>query len=569
MDKYYGSELIATLRRLLEPLYGAQAGRTLDRLTMMLGRYGVSNQGTPTALDERSCLLITYPDPIRRHGEEAPLVTLKRFLDGHLAPLFSHIHILPFFPYSSDDGFSVIHYRQVNPAVGNWENIKQLSEHFSIVFDLVLNHVSSQSGWFQDFQNGIAPAKDYFITVLPGTDLSSVIRPRSTPLLTTVLTKNGESQVWTTFSSDQIDLNFANPDVLAEILDIMLFYISQGAKMLRLDAIGYCWKKNGTTCLNLPEAHALVKIIHTYLQLSAPDVLLLTETNVPHPENIRYFGSGDEAHLIYQFSLPPLILHSLLRGTSRYLNLWLESLVTPPPGCTFLNFTASHDGIGVMPLQGVLPAGEITQLLEEVTGKGLAVSWKTNSDGTKSPYEINATYYSALADDKASEEENLQKFLLSQAIVLALKGMPAIYINSLFAARNDEELAVQTGQPRSVNRHKWTEEFISSEIRREGSIIAKTFDRYCELIKIRAACKAFHPEAEQVVLKQDERLLCLRRSSGEQEVVAVYNLSRLPVQFPVRDLLSQETVHNLVSGDSCPELLSLAPYAFAWLTGKK
>lgn len=347
-------------------LYGPRANEVLRRLTTLLAHQAppLHSRGEASVplWSERDQWLIGYGDSLL-DGERPPLEVLGDFLDTRLPDTFSGVHVLPFFPWSSDDGFSVIHYREVDPALGDWPQVRALAERRDLAVDLVLNHVSRESLWFVDYLTGSQPGRDYFIEMDPETDLSAVVRPRSSPLLVPVPTRRGTRHLWATFSEDQIDLNFANPDVLLEFIGILLFYLSQGARIVRLDAIAYLWKRVGTPCIHLPETHEVVRLLRAVVDHVAPGTLLLTETNVPHHENLSYFGlerlaeggEPDEAHLVYQFSLPPLLLHTLTGGDATLLASWLESLPELPPGCSYLNFTASHDGIGVRPLEGWLP----------------------------------------------------------------------------------------------------------------------------------------------------------------------------------------------------------------------
>ncbi len=387
------------LRPRLAFLYGAdEVDRLLERIALVSGRYSFLEEKCSLekpCWDASSCMLITYGDMIES-PDEAPLATLKRFLHDHLQGMVSGVHILPFFPYSSDDGFSVINYRKVDKNLGNWADVAAISEDFKLMFDLVLNHCSSRSRWFHDYIGAVAPARNYFIEVDPETDTSKVVRPRTSPLLTQVQTVHGERYIWTTFSSDQVDLDFSNPDVLLEMIDILLGYVAHGAAVIRLDAIAYLWKEIGTNCINLPQTHEVVKLLRDILDSATPGIVLLTETNLPHAENISYFGNGDEAQLVYQFSLPPLLLHTLQSGNSRHLQDWAGSLAPPPAGCSFFNFTASHDGIGVRPLEGLLSSEEIERVVTTVRTCGGFVSSRQGEDGEEIPYELNITGSSVL-----------------------------------------------------------------------------------------------------------------------------------------------------------------------------
>ncbi|MDX1639962.1 MAG: alpha-amylase family glycosyl hydrolase, partial [Balneolaceae bacterium] len=398
---------------------------------------------------EKDSILITYGDVLRdkNRPDEERLNILEEFLDQYVAGSVSSLHILPFFPSSSDAGFSVIDYKKVREDLGTWRNIRQLAKKYRLMADLVINHTSRYSDWFQNFKQLKQPGREYFISVDPDLDISSVTRPRNSPLLTPVQTDNGDRVVWTTFSEDQVDVDFRNPDVLFEYLDIFLFYLSQGIQIVRLDAIAYLWKKMGTPCIHLPETHEVVKLFRTLVDEVAPHVTLVTETNVPHKENVSYFGSGnDEAHMVYQFSLPPLLLHAILTENTQYLTEWASGLGDIPEGCYFMNFTASHDGIGVRPLEGLVPDEEFEYMIQAVYKREGFVSYKRNSDGSESPYELNITYFDAFSEPGADDDSaQVRRYLCSQAIMLALKGVPGIYFHNLTATRNNINEALSTG----------------------------------------------------------------------------------------------------------------------------
>ena len=556
---------MARIRERLGRLYGEGIDRCVERMAMMIGRYGLTGTGSAaTRWNERSAVLITYGDTLQRPGEK-PLATLKRFADAHLAQAFSHVHILPFFPYTSDDGFSVVHYRNVNPALGDWSHVRALNEQFGLMFDLVLNHVSSRSGWFQDYVAGVAPGRDYFIALDPKTDLSAVVRPRSSPLLTPVMTRGGARHVWTTFSADQVDLNFANPDVLFEILDILLFYVSMGARIVRLDAIAYLWKKVGTSCIHLPETHEVVKLLRDVTDIVAPGVILLTETNVPQADNISYAGSGDEAHMIYQFPLPPLVLHALHRGDARHLTAWATALPALPQGCTWLNFTSSHDGIGVRPLRGLVPDGAVDELAAHVRTRGGQVSLARKSDGTEEPYELNITYFDAMGKNGEPEDLHVRRFLCSQMIPLALAGVPAVYIHSLTASRNDLAGLKETGRARSINRGRWMEGELEKAIGGESAATSRVFAEYTRVLALRAAHPVFHPDAAQRILDLGPALFAVeRRTKDGAAVLAVSNCTAEAQEATVPGSYALNLLTGRPAGSSGGKL-RLEPYETAWL----
>ena len=565
------------LQKRLSRLYGDEAHRLTRRFEAMLGRYGVgAGDPEPDELwDHRTSVLITYADTLQEK-EKAPLKTLRGFLAERLKGVFSTVHILPFFPWSSDDGFSVIDFRAVHPEYGRWADVEDIGRDFELMFDLVLNHCSRRSAWFRDFVTGIAPARWYFLPMDPSTDLSAVVRPRPWPLLTKTSTRDGPAHVWTTFSADQIDLNWQNPDVLFEFLDILFLYLSKGCRLFRLDAVAFLWKRLGTSCLHLPETHEIVKLFRDVLDWVAPRAILLTETNVPHEENISYFGEDDEAHMVYNFSLPPLLLYSLLKGEAGLLRDWAGGLPALSPRQCFFNFTASHDGIGVRPLQGLLSDAEMEWLVEETRSRGGRVSTKANRDGSESPYELNITYRDALGVS-GNPDLGMDRFLLSQAIVLGFKGIPALYIHSLLGTHNDEEAVERTGQNRAINRSKLALDEVSSRLDDPSTEEARIFSRLSEWMRIRARHPAFHPASRMEVLNFGDSVFAFLRTSrtGVEKILCLYNMTAKKQAvdwnacFPggkpessLRELLSQKRV-QAQSGK-----LSIAPYHAAWLMVK-
>jgi len=574
--KHVSSAKLKTVRRRFASLYGIErADSLLNRFYHLIGRYGVGVQknSSPKSLTQRDALLITYADMVSDEGKR-PLVALREFCTARLKGAFSTIHILPFYPWTSDDGFSVVDYREVSEDYGRWDDVARLSEEFELMFDLVLNHCSAKSPWFKEYVSGVEPGRNYIMEADEKADLSAVVRPRSTPLLTEFQTRGGERSVWTTFSADQVDLDWTSPDLLFEFFDIIMFYVSMGCRILRLDAIAFLWKKIGTSCLHLPETHEVVKLIRNMLEIVAPEVLILTETNVPHEENISYFGKGDEAHAVYQFTLPPLLLHGLLRGTAEHLSSWASQLSPPPKGCHFLNFTASHDGVGVRPLEGILPKQEILDLAEEVEKKGGFVSMRKLEDGSESPYELNSTYYSALSDPQ-NEMLGEARFLCSQSVALSMRGIPAVYFHSLCASPNDLSGVKKTGRNRTINRKKWKFDEMEELLEQKEGQALRVFEWYARILRRRSACPAFHPEAPQKILDFGPSIFALERASldGSQVVLCLFNFQgeettvpdseRMRLLFPegqARDLISDGEI-DLQDGE-----FALRPYQALWLS---
>ena len=528
-------------------------------------------------LSERDVVLITYGDQIQAPGEP-PLQTLAATLTELVGAAINTVHILPFYPFSSDDGFSVIDYKQVNPAWGDWADIRRLGSRYRLMFDAVINHISQQSAWFEGFKRSEAPFTNFFVVMDPGIDLTSVVRPRTLPLLTPVDTVDGVKHVWTTFSADQIDLNFGEPLLLLTILDVLLFYVSQGARLIRLDAIGFMWKEPGPSCIHLPQTHRLIQLMRAALDAVAPDVILVTETNVPHAENISYFGDGyADGQMVYNFTLPPLALYSFQTGDATHLSSWAHTLRTPSPQTTFFNFMASHDGVGLRPLEGILPSAAMQQMAERVLVHGGRVNYRTATDGAAIPYELNIVYFDALNDPKADEPQATQvaRFIASQAILLSLPGVPGIYVHSLFGSRNWGEGVALTGQNRTINRRKFQRTELYASLADPASVAHQVFQRYLHLIRVRTSSPAFHPNGAMQVLDLGPALFAHLRTTpdGSQQVLCIHNVSNAAQETTLAtgDARAGGALTDLVTGDVIAvdgagrATLQLPPYAVRWL----
>jgi len=567
------------IRNRLNKLYTKeQSDELLNSLKQRLEHYhdALAKTHFKPSWDEKDVVLISYGDSIKQKDEKYALRCLKTFADEWLTDLFSVIHLLPIFPYTSDDGFSVADYRSIRSDLGSWEDVNKLGDNFELMFDFVLNHCSRVSLYFADFRGDREPYQDFFIYEDPDGDWSKVVRPRSTPLLTEIPTHDGLRHVWTTFSADQVDLNYRNPKVLLEMLDILLFYLTQGSRITRLDAIAFLWKEEGTNCLHLPQTHEVVKLMRDIVEAVCPGAILLTETNVPHEENISYFGDGDEAQMVYQFSLPPLLLHAIHSGNTEYLYDWLKNLTPPPEGCTYFNFTASHDGIGVRPLEGLLPDDVLKQLLDDMRAGGAYVSTRRNTDGKDVPYEINVTYYDSFRNPgHQSAPWQVARFLLSQTVALSLRGVPGIYLHSLLGTPNDHKRVEVTGMTRAINRHQWDMDELSALLEVPESSTSILMNEYSRRIKIRRDQPAFHPDAEQLVLDLDDHLLGIMRvGENGQKIVALYNFTKTfrTVNGAFLRALLGSDVDQWVDLLSTYPLtqengeLKLKPYACHWLT---
>jgi glucosylglycerate phosphorylase len=495
-------------------------------------------------LSERDAILIAYADQVREPGV-APLRTLASFIDTHADGAVTGLHVLPFFPSSSDDGFAVIDYQAVDPALGTWDDIRALGRRFELMVDGVFNHVSSQSAWFRRFLHDEPKYRDRFIVVDDDPDLSQVVRPRTTPLLTTFETAAGPKRVWTTFGPDQIDNNLKNPDVLLVLIDALLFYVRRGARFIRLDAIAYLWKEIGTPCIHLPQTHRVVQLMRAVLDEVAPNVMLITETNVRQRDNLSYFGDGtNEAQLVYNFALPPLVLYSLVTGSAEALTGWAGMLSLPTRRVAFLNFLASHDGIGVSPVAGILTPGEIEHLVTLAKERGGFVSQRRNADGTTSPYELNINYLDALTDPRdPSEQVQIDRLVTAHAIMLALPGLPAIYFHSLFGSRGDRAVAEASGIPRRINRQRLARSELERDLGDASSRRSQVLRRLLALLRQRRESPAFEPTGPAEILRLDPRVFALRRLSGDgkREVLCLHNVSADTVMMADHSLSPYQT----------------------------
>jgi len=554
------------IKNLINLIYGKTfSERHLEMLSENISR-GASliNEKRKPGWDEKDIVLITYADQFFAKGEKA-LPVFTRFYNAWLARSFSHVHLLPFYPWSSDDGFSVIDYHQVAPETGTWQDIVDLKQSTGLMFDFVCNHMSAKSQWFANYLKQAPGYEDFFISVAPGTDLSAVTRPRALPLLTPFTLEDGSVRhLWTTFSEDQVDLNFASPEVLIAMVDVLLHYLAEGARYIRLDAVGFMWKIPGTTCIHLEQTHRLIQLFRAITDAVAPGTVLITETNVPHKDNVSYFGDGqNEAQMVYQFSLPPLVLHAIHRQDVRALCQWATTLALPSVNTTWFNFLASHDGIGLNPLRGILPEPEILSLVEKLQQEGALVNWKNNPDSSRSPYEINVTYLDALSSKDAAEDERIARFILAHAVLLTFPGVPAIYIQSILSSGNDYEGVKRLGYNRAINRKKYPVGQIDAELENKRSLRHKIYHQLSDLIALRRIEKAFHPDSQALFETTGEHILKITRVADKGErITALFNFSDRIQSVYSGSLSGTDLIsHQDIRGTD----LSLTPWQVMWI----
>lgn len=581
----------ATMRHRLQKLYGADA---VDDAFLELKRImAVHHAYTPPEIEkaeksvdpaqrltEKDVVLITYGDLIVSKGKR-PLQSLADFTHKLFRGLITTMHILPFFPYSSDRGFSVVEYGQVDPELGTWRDIAALKNDFKLMFDGVINHCSSQCKWFRRFLGGDPKYNDFFVVfdsddAVAEEELKKILRPRTSALLTKFDTLNGPKYVWTTFSRDQVDLNFKNPLVLLKIFRILLGYVRRGADIIRLDAITYLWRELGTTCAHLEQTHEVVKLLRDVMDVVAPHVVIITETNVPHSDNITYFGNGrDEAQMVYNFALPPLVLHTFLKGDSTALSGWAKDLVPPSKTTSFFNFLDSHDGIGILGAKDYLSEADRNALCDMVRERSGFVSMKSNGDGTESPYELNITWFNALNSPSSEEPQRIQvgRFLASRAVALMLRGVPGIYMLGMFASKNDLEAVARDGSLRSINRSALYEDKIMATFMDRNSIERRITSGLLDMLEQRVSDTAFHPNAYQEVYDFGPSVFALKRTcpGTGSSVFCIINVTdqKVTVDVPVKqlDMGPGPFYDMLTEGIYEPDDIwhvALRPYRVAW-----
>lgn len=520
-------------------------------------------------------LLITYGNSLF-DGVHKPLDLMNDFLRRYLKGTINGVHVLPFFPFTSDDGFAVTDFESVNPQLGDWADINRIAGDFKLMSDLVLNHVSSQGRWFNAYRQGKPPYDRFFFEASPEDDHSMVVRPRTTPLLQQVETSRGPRHVWCTFSHDQVDLDFRNPDVLLEFLRIIRLHLDNGVQIIRLDAVAFVWKEVGTPSIHLPQTHEIIKLLRTLCDFTIEPVILVTETNVPKAENLSYFGKRDEAHVIYNFPLPPLILHAMQSGSARHLVNWQRRMPPAPLGCAYLNFTASHDCIGMRPAEGLLSPEDQACMIDTVKQAGGLVSMRALPGVGEAPYELNTTFFDAMRRTfDGPDDHHIDRFICSQTIVMSLEGIPAFYIHSLLATPNDLESVEKRGMNRAINRHRWNYDDLRDRLSDADTPQAQVMARLGARLSIRKRQTAFHPNATQFTLTTgDDRVFGIWRQSLDrrQSVFALHNVSAEPVTLgaAVMNLIADEDWTDLLSDEAIREEdVTLAPYQCRWISNTR
>ncbi|WP_430616972.1 sucrose phosphorylase [Enterococcus sp. DIV0176] len=546
----------------LEKIYTSK--QDLDQanqlFTDLLEKYATKEFTENPAIDQSNAYLITYGDSFQ-NGNEKGLKVLREVVQTYLDDSITDVHLLPMFPFTSDDGFSVTDYLTINPALGDWDDIKKLAQKKRLMYDFVANHMSAKSEWFKKFLNNDIGFEQSFVEYQEEFDTTNVTRPRTSPLFHEYSTDKGEKKkVWTTFSDDQVDVNPKDPIMLARLSEVLLEYTFRGASSIRLDAIGFLWKDSGTTCMHLPKTHEIVKMWRTLLNHFSPNTQIITETNVPHKENISYLGDGhNEANQVYQFPLPPLVLFSFIQENTQKLAEWASTIHALSDEATFFNFLASHDGIGMRPVEGILDDTERETIVERVLNNQGKVSYKSNPDGSQTVYELNINYGDALRSSEDTDQLAAKKLIAAHNILLSFVGVPAIYYHSIFGSRGDLQGVEESGINRRINRQKIETKQLATELDID-SYRKTVYEGITRLLKERQNYEAFSPYGEQEVLHLDEQVFALKRTAKDgSEIISLTNVTgteKIVEGLNGINVLTQTEVDNN---------FRLAPYGIAWI----
>ncbi len=523
--------------------------------------------------DESFAVLITYADGVYKKGETT-LVTLRELLSKYFGSLSKVVHILPFLKSTSDGGFAVSSHKSLEEKFGSWEDLKSISNNHYLMADLVLNHVSSSHPWVQQFIKCQEPGLSNVFSPSQDLDWKNVIRPRSSSLFSQINTEDGQKQVWTTFGPDQIDLNWLNPKMTIDFLNLIITYLSNGIKWLRLDAVGFIWKEPGTTCLHLPKAHSIVKILRILLNDLLKDGVLITETNVPQKENLSYLIPEDEADMAYNFPLPPLLLEAIISSRADILNSWICDWPELPKTTTLFNFTASHDGVGLRALEGLMNEQRIKDLLINCEKRGGLVSHRRLSNGEDKPYELNISWWSAMEDPgRDSNRFQYERFLLTQLLVMSLKGVPAFYLPALLASENDIKSFSMTGQRRDLNREKFKSEKLAAVFNNPESYANKNLKYLRHAMDVRAKLSQFHPQSHMECLSKNRAdIVALKRGIGSKAVFTIHNMTENKINYRFIDYEFNKLIKNdlnmqdyLTSNKYNSNNIELDPFQVIWL----
>ena len=544
-----------------------------EEIFKIINKFNKTHLKKRIKISEKTSVVICYGDSLIENNQKKLLKIFQNFYKKKLNKYFNTVHYLPFYPSSSDSGFAVKDHYKIDQRLGSWSDINNFSKKNSIMADIVINHASARGLWFKNFLKDKSPGKNYFLTVDKKFNTSKVVRPRDHKLLKKIDIFKKNDYLWRTFSPDQIDLNFKNPSVLLRFIKIMINLISHGVTIFRLDAIAYLWKQSGTKSINLKQTHEIIKLLRLICNLLNVSIIIVTETNLPEKENISYFGKHDEANWIYNFSLPPLLMHAFLFENSSALNKWSNKLPSTKLGNNYLNFIASHDGIGMRPAEGILSKNSIQNLLKRFKKNGSKFSFRKIQNKTKKVYEANITVFNALqkSDNDPKGKYFFERYISAHAIMISFEGIPAVYFNSLFGTSNDEAKFIISGNNRDVNRYRWNNTNLLNKLKNNKSKQYIFYKNITNLLEIRRKQSAFHPNAYRQTINLGPKIFCFKRVSldKKQTIICITNLSSEIKQTTFNINLSNwRDLINLNFKFKKTKILELQPFQTLWLSNR-
>ena len=540
-------------------------------ITQIIKKFNKKNKKKNKLISEKTSIIICYGDSVFDSKQKYLIKGFQNFYQKRLKNYFNTVHFLPFYPSSSDSGFAVKDHYKIDSRIGTWSDISNFAKKNDVMADIVINHSSARGLWFRNFLKDKKPGKNYFLTVNTKFNTSKVVRPRDHELLKKINIFKKTEYLWRTFSPDQLDLNFKNPVVLLRFIKIMINLVNHGVTIFRLDAIAYLWKESGTKCINLKQTHEIIKLFRLICSFLSVKTILVTETNLPEKENLSYFGKKDEANWIYNFSLSPLLIHAFLFENSTYLCRWSKQLPSTKLGNNYLNFIASHDGIGMRPAEGILNKKSTRDLLIRLKKNGSKFSYRKIKGKSKKVYEANITVFNALKKSNIDKEGKFyfERYISAHAIMISFEGVPAVYFNSLFGTSNDEAKYIITGNNRDINRYRWNQKHILNQLKNSKSKQSIFYKSLTNLLSIRTKQKAFHPNASRTTLNMGSKIFCFQRKSidKKQSIICLTNLSSKAQYVPLnKKFRSWKNLINQKLYILPNKRLKLEPFQTVWLS---
>ena len=541
----------------------------IREIIYLINKYNKNRKKEDLKINESTSLVICYGNSVT-DGNKKSLKVFNKFYKKYLKNNFDSVHFLPFYPSSSDSGFAVKDHYKIEPRLGSWKDVKIIAKNCNVMADLVINHSSARGLWFSNFLKNKSPGKDYFFTVDKNFNSKKVVRPREHRLLKKINLSNETKYLWRTFSPDQIDLNFKNPKVLIRFIKIIFNLINNGVRIFRLDAIAYLWKENGNTCINHTNTHNIIKFIRLVCNLLKTECIIITETNLPEKENLSYFGNNDEANWIYNFSLAPILVYSLLFEDSNKITKWSKNFPIAKLNNNYLNFIASHDGIGMRPIEGILSTNTQKKFLSRLKKNGGEFSYRKVQGVKKKVYEANITLFNAFkcSDFDKSGIFGFERYMAAHTIMVSFDGIPAIYFNSMFGNSNDNSKYIISGNKRDLNRYRWNKDKIEDHLKDQNSKQNKYYKNMSNILDIKSKQKAFHPNAIRKTLKLGANFFGIKRVStdNKQSIYCITNMtSKLQLLKVNKNIFYKRNLFNSKLTKKSGKI-QFDPFQTIWLT---